>query len=235
MADVQRPAGTPMADGAGRGRTVRRAGRRWAAALLVGSALTVGAAPAPADAPSSELIDLGVLQALLTPSAAQAQPAAAQPPSPHLVNHSDEPAGVIAPGASGQARVGLRNTGDADAVNSGRMYMELWAPAGSRFTDVTLTPVDGALGGWTCRGDQGVEGQPYESTILKCGSDAQGVVVPAGGTAFWQVNMKVSGDAPADTVLQNAAEAGYGATLYHSKDGRGSWSTMSLEIRTSQG
>lgn len=232
MADVQRPTGTPMAGGAGRGSMVRRAGRWSVAALLVGSALTVGAAPEPADTPLSELVDLGALQALLTPGVAQA-PATA-PPSLVLTDHPNEPQAAIAPGASGQARIGLLNNNDADAVNDGRMYMEIWAPYWSRFTDVTLTPVDGALGGWDCHGDQGVEGQPYESTILKCSSDAQGVLVPAGGTAYWQVNMKVYGDAPADTVLHNAGEGGYGAVLHYIRDGRGGWATMSLELRTSR-
>lgn len=203
MAHVQKPAGTPMPAETGHRGGLRRAGKWCVAAVTAGCAVAVGANPALAADPYPVLVD------------------------------SSKPRAAIAPGAAGQVKVGLKNTSDVDAWNNGRMYMELWAPQGTRFTEATLTPVNGALGGWSCKGDAGEEGKPYESTVLKCSSGWWGMVAPAGKRAQWQVNMKVYGDTRANTVLPNAGEGGYGAVFYYTHDGRGHWSTMSLEIKTS--
>ncbi|MFC7900202.1 hypothetical protein ACFUV1_08605 [Streptomyces griseoincarnatus] len=158
-------------------------------------------------------------------------PSMAAEPRPQLVDAAEAP-DPIAPGASGTAVVGLRNVGHVDARNDGQMYMELWAPRYSYFTAPTLTPVGDAPGGWSCKGDAAVEGRPYKSTILKCSSDKKGVVAAAREAVRWKVQMSVSPQAPADTVLHNAGEDGYGAVLYHSTNGRGTWSNMSLQIYT---
>jgi hypothetical protein len=187
--------------------------------------------------------EVGVVKALddlvagsaagLVPGQAPDQTSATGSDAPYPVLADDQgERPVIAPGEAGQVTVGLRNTGNADAVNDGRMYMELWAPYYARFTDVTLTPVDGALGGWACTGDGGVEGKPYESTVLRCSSSEKGVVARPGQAVHWRANIKVNGDAPADTLLHNAGEGGYGAVLYHISNGRGHWSTMSLTVMT---
>lgn len=136
-------------------------------------------------------------------SALAGTPAAAA--VPELVDAPGEPA-LIAPGASGTVTIGLENRSAEDAVDEGHMYMEVWAPDGSRFTDLTLTPLDGAPGGWTCDGDQGTEGQPYESTVLKRASDEKGIVAAAGKTARWRMSMKMFGDTPSDVTLPSTGE-----------------------------
>ncbi|MDN3022780.1 hypothetical protein [Streptomyces sp. S.PB5] len=207
MTDVRVAVGTSVAD-AQRARRVRRAGRRCAAVLLACSAVVLGAGPAPAAGPSIPM--------LTAPS------------------ETEQSIPVMAPGTSGPVTVAFKNPSLVNAVNDGRLYMELWAPWATRFTDVSLTPVDGALGGWTCSGDGVVEGRPYESTILRCLSSEKGVVAPAGGIARWRVNMKVYGDAPADRVLPNAGEGGYGAVLIYTRNERSGWGITDLKISSSR-
>ncbi|GGP91483.1 hypothetical protein [Streptomyces melanogenes] len=43
---------------------------------------------------------------------------------------------------------------------------------------------------------------PETETGLQCTSDYKGVVVPAGGTVQWQVNLEVLPDAPRNTTLE---------------------------------
>jgi hypothetical protein len=206
MADVRMTVGT-SAESAKR---VRRAGRRCAAALLACSAVALGAGPA---------------------SASVGGPSIPMLTAPGEV---EQPVPVMAPGESGPVTVAFKNPSWVEAVNDGRLYMELWAPWATRFTDVSLTPVDGALGGWTCSGDGVVEGRPYESTILRCLSSEKGVVAPARGIARWKVNMKVYGDAPVDRVLPNAGEGGYGAVLIYTRDKRSGWGITDLKISSSR-
>ncbi|EST23773.1 hypothetical protein [Streptomyces roseochromogenus] len=203
MTDGQEPAGTT-----GAGRSVRRSGARrvgrWCAAVvLVGTAATMGANPA----------------------------VAAGKPHATLVDHPQKRPVVIKPGHTGWARIQLKNTDRKSARNDARMYMEIWAPYGTRFTDTRLTPLHGALGGWACKGDAYRRGVPYESTILRCFSDRHGRVARAGGTATWQLKMKVVPGTRAGTTLSRTPY-NQGAVLHFSYHGKAVWTTMSLKVRT---
>ncbi|WP_369389247.1 hypothetical protein AB5J72_17830 [Streptomyces sp. CG1] len=203
MTDGQEPTGTT-----GSGRSARRSGARrvgtWCGAVvLAGTATALGANPA----------------------------VAAGKPHPALVDHPQQRPVVIKPGQTGQARIELKNTGRTSARNDARMYMEIWAPYGTRFTDTRLTPLHGALGGWACKGDAGRPGVPYESTILKCFSDRHGQVAPAGGTAAWQLKIKVVPGTRAGTTL-SSTPYNQGAAFHFSYHGKAAWTTMSLKART---
>ncbi|MBP2053133.1 hypothetical protein J2Z21_006124 [Streptomyces griseochromogenes] len=160
--------------------------------------------------------------------------AAAGKPHPVLVDRPQKPPAVIAPGHSGRALIRLENTGRANSANNGRMYMEIWAPYGTRFTDTKLTPLHGAPGGWSCKGDAYRPGVPYESTVLRCVSDHHGPVVRAGRTAVWQLRMKVEPGTRAGTTL-SATPNNYGAALHYSYHGKSVWKTLSLAVRTPGG
>ena len=189
----------------GRRSGARRVGTWCAAVVLAGSTAAMGANPA----------------------------SAAGKPKPHpvLVDDPQKPLAVIAPGHAGRARIQLKNTGGGSASNDGRMYMEIWAPYGTRFTATKLTPLHGAPGGWSCTGEAYRRGVPYESTILRCISDHHGLVVRAGGTVAWQLKIKVMPGTRTGTKL---AETPYhqGAVLHYSYHGQGAWTTLSLAVRT---
>ncbi|MEV5878833.1 hypothetical protein AB0L75_32365 [Streptomyces sp. NPDC052101] len=191
------------AAGSGRRGAARLVGTWCAAAVLAGSAAVMGVHPA----------------------------AAAGKPHPVLVDAPQKRPVFIAPGRAGLARIRLRNTGRKSMRNDGRMYMEIWAPYGTRFTDTKLTPLHGAPGGWACKGDAYRKGVPYESTILRCFSDRHGRVARAGGTAAWQLRMKVVRGTRAGTTLATTPY-NQGAAFHFSYRGRSVWTTMSLKVRT---
>ncbi|GHD98145.1 hypothetical protein GCM10010339_04150 [Streptomyces alanosinicus] len=157
--------------------------------------------------------------------------AAAGKPGPVLVDHPQKPQAVLTPGRAGRVTVQLKNTGRGSARNDGRMYMEIWAPYGTRFTDTRLTPLHGAPGGWACKGDAYRKGVPYESTILRCFSDRHGQVARAGGTAAWELRMKVVPGTRAGTTLATTPY-NRGAVFHFGYRGRSVWTTMSLKVRT---
>lgn len=156
---------------------------------------------------------------------------AAGKPHPTLVDQPQKRPVVIEPGRTGRARIELKNTGRQSARNDARMYMEVWAPYGTRFTENSLTPLHGALGGWACTGEAYRPGVPYESTILRCFSDRHGLVARAGGTAAWQVKMKVVPGTRAGTLSRTPYKQG--AAFHFSYHGKAVWATMSLKVRTS--
>ncbi|MER6381020.1 hypothetical protein ACWDBD_01835 [Streptomyces sp. NPDC001118] len=204
MTDGQGPAtGTTSAARSRRRGAARLVGTWCATAVLAGSAAVMGVHPA----------------------------AAAGKPHPVLVDHPQNPPVVIAPGQAGRARIELKNTGRKSMRNDGRMYMEVWAPYGTRFTDTRLIPLHGAPGGWTCKGDAYRKGVPYESTILRCFSDHHGRVARAGGTAAWQLKMKVVPGTKAGTTLAGTPY-NQGAAFHFGYRGRSVWTTMSLKVST---
>lgn len=171
VTDAHGPAVVPTARRGG----FHRAGRWCTAALMAGAVLALSAGPAPARDSSA------------------------------LTDYPQTPAPVIAPGTSGQVVIGLKNTSPTEDVihdgvptygDTGKMYLSMYADTmhGMTFADNTLTPVGGAPGPWSCTLNS-------DRTGLNCVSDYIGVLVPAGGTAQWQVNITVPPSAPKDSTL----------------------------------
>ncbi|WP_190094485.1 hypothetical protein [Streptomyces melanogenes] len=100
---------------------------------------------------------------------------------------------VIAPGTSGTATFGLKN--DSDKIPSDeQLYLSVWAPPHTTFTDDTVTAIGDAPGPWSCV-------REFNNIRLRCVSDWKGVPVPTGETRQWQVHLAVDSDAPYNTTL----------------------------------
>ncbi|WHM40992.1 hypothetical protein [Streptomyces sp. BPTC-684] len=133
-------------------------------------------------------------------------PALALASIPGLVDQPQDPVAVIAPGTTGTVTFGLKNTtgedftsDGKDAAGNGLLRITVGAPQGTTLADKTLTQVVGAPGpAWDCS-------QYSDSTHLDCIADFKGVVLAAGQTTQWRVNITVPSGVPNDALAESLA------------------------------
>ncbi|MEV5878834.1 hypothetical protein AB0L75_32370 [Streptomyces sp. NPDC052101] len=212
--DLRRSAMTPARPGTGAERrpsvrrgTHGRAGTWCAAVLAAGAALALGGGPAPATA----------------------APGAGAPPPYWGTDSPQSPATLIKPGASGPVTFGIkRTTGLPSRVSS--LTLTVYSPELMRLADTTVTPVDRAPGGWSCRMFHGMTPVTHDGTHMVCTSGYSGP--PPAKEWHWKVNIAAPAELPAGT---RSANGWASLRLHPAGRSSGTWwdsHAMTLEART---